>query len=296
MLIGKNRFIRRRAVIGLLLAASLMLLTLSFREGSSGVIGVIQRGALSITAPFSSATTRVTKPFVDAWSWAGGLIDARSQNVKLTQELAQARAANLQLQQLQADLDKLRALDNFTASSRLASQYGFVGATVIQQVPNVYSQTITLNVGSDDGVAVNDPVVAPAGNSTVMAGLVGHVSSVTSGACTVVLILDPNTAVSVRVVNSTVRGVAEPAAGSTGQLNLLMVGQDENVQVGQVVQTSGILSNNRGLKALLPAGIPIGQVTSVSQSNIDFPNKTIQVTPFVDLQSIDAVLVLKVQK
>ena len=83
MLIGKNRFIRRRVVIGLLLAASLTLLTLSFRGGSDGVIGVIQRGALSITAPFSAATTRVTKPFVDAWNWAGGLVDARSENERL---------------------------------------------------------------------------------------------------------------------------------------------------------------------------------------------------------------------
>ena len=53
MLIGKNRQLRRRAVIGLLLAASLTLLTLSFRQGSQGVMGAIQRGALTVTAhPF----------------------------------------------------------------------------------------------------------------------------------------------------------------------------------------------------------------------------------------------------
>ena len=77
MLIGKNRHLRRRAVIGLLLAASLTLLTLSFRQGSEGAIGAIQRGAMAITAPFSAATTRVTKPFVDAWNWTSGLVDAR---------------------------------------------------------------------------------------------------------------------------------------------------------------------------------------------------------------------------
>ena len=82
MLIGKNRHLRRRAVIGLLLAASLTLLTLSFRQGSEGAIGAIQRGALTITAPFSSATTRVTKPFVDAWNWTSGLADARSENAR----------------------------------------------------------------------------------------------------------------------------------------------------------------------------------------------------------------------
>src|SRR5947208_4604113 len=195
MLIGKNRFIRRRAVIGLLLAASLTLLTLSFRWGSDGVIGVIQRGALSITAPFSEATTRVTKPFVDAWNWAGGLVDARSENERLKKQLEEARAANLLMQQLQADIAKDRQLLHFTQTSALASQYGFVGATVIQQSNNAYNQTITLGVGSADGVSLNDPVVPPAGDSTYLAGLIGPVSSVTSHPCAVRLILDPVTAV-----------------------------------------------------------------------------------------------------
>jgi rod shape-determining protein MreC len=295
MLIGKNRLIRRRAVIGLLLAASLTLLTLSFRGGSDGVIGVIQRGALSITAPFSAATTRVTQPFVDAWNWAGGLVDARSQNAQLKKQLDEALAANQQLQQLQADLAGYRQLLRFTKTSELASQYGYVGATVIQQSSNAYNQSITLGVGSDDGVSLNDPVVAPAGDSRYIAGLIGHVSSVTSRACTVSLILDPETAVSASVLGTTVRGVAEPAAG-TGLLNLLMVGQDEDVQTGQSVITSGIRSNNAGLKSLLPRGIPIGKVTSVSQSNVSYPNKTIQVTPYVDFQSLNQVLVLKVHQ
>ena len=43
MLLGNNRLIRRRVIVGLLLAASLTLLTLSFREGNGGVIGGIQR-------------------------------------------------------------------------------------------------------------------------------------------------------------------------------------------------------------------------------------------------------------
>jgi cell shape-determining protein MreC len=68
------------------------------------------------------------------------------------------------------------------------------------------------------------------------------------------------------------------------------------VKLGQVVVTAGLASNAQHLEALLPAGIPIGQVTGVSQSNESAPNKVIQVTPFVDFGSLDQVLVLKVQK
>jgi rod shape-determining protein MreC len=293
VLIGKNRHLRRRAVIGLLLAASLTLLTLSFRQGSQGAIGAIQRGALAVTAPLSSATTRVTQPFVDGWNWTGGLIDARSENAQLKRELEQARATNVQLQQALDDNAQYQALLNFTHNSQVASQYDFVGGSVIQQAGNIYSQTITLNVGSDDGIAVNDPVVAPAGDSDVYAGLVGRVSAVTGSACSVELLLDPDYAASARILTTTVRGILLPNSSDPGVLALRGVSQDEDVKTGGVVVTAGIQSR-QGLQSLLPPGIPIGQVTSVSQSDLNEATKTIQVTPFVDLQSLDHVLVLKV--
>ena len=83
MLLSKNRIIRRRAVVGLLLAASLTLLTLSFRQGSTGVVGEIQRDAVSITAPFATVAHRVTRPAVDAWNWGSGLTSARDSTEQL---------------------------------------------------------------------------------------------------------------------------------------------------------------------------------------------------------------------
>jgi rod shape-determining protein MreC len=293
VLIGKNRHLRRRAVIGLLLAASLTLLTLSFREGSQGAIGAIQRGALATTAPVSSVTTRLTQPFVDAWHWTSGLVDARSENVKLKRELAVAAARNQQLQQLQYELAQDNQLIKFTEQSRIASQYDYVGGSVTRQVPNAYNQTIALDVGSSQGVSVNDPVVAPAGDSNEFAGLIGRVTAVTSNASSVQLILDPDTAVSARLQGSTVHGVAMPSDADPGLLSLKMVPQEEQVSTGQVVVTAGLQANSQHLSSLLPAGIPLGQITSVSQDELA-TTKTIQVTPFVDFGSLDRVLVLKV--
>jgi cell shape-determining protein MreC len=84
-----------------------------------------------------------------------------------------------------------------------------------------------------------------------------------------------------------------PSDGNPGVLSLKMVPQEEQVSTGQVVVTSGLQSNKQQLRSLLPAGIPIGQITSVSQDE-NFPDKSIQVTPFVDFGSLDRVLVLKV--
>jgi len=280
-------------VIGLLLAASLTLLTLSFREGSQGAIGAIQRGALAVTAPVSSVTTRITQPFVDAWHWTSGLVDARNENIKLKRELAYYSAQNQQLQQVKYELAQDDQLIKFTQQSRIASQYDYVGGSVIRQVPNAYNQTITIDVGSSQGVSINDPVVAPAGDSNEFAGLIGRVTAVTPSASSVQLILDPDSAVSARVQGGTVHGVAMPSDADPGLLSLKMVPQEEQVSTGEVVVTAGLQANAQHLSSLLPAGIPLGQITSVSQDDLA-TTETIQVTPFVDFGSLDRVLVLKV--
>src|SRR5262245_25245740 len=99
MLLRKNRLIRRRVIIGLLLAASLTLLTLSFRESSGGAAGAVQRSVLSVTGPATDAVHRVTQPVVDAWNWSSGLINARDENAKLKKQVGQASGYAVQIQE-----------------------------------------------------------------------------------------------------------------------------------------------------------------------------------------------------
>src|SRR3954469_2157164 len=130
MLIGKNRLIRRRVIIGLLLAASLTLLTLSFREGATGVSGSIRRSTLAITAPVSSGVHRITQPVADAWNWTTGLIVARQGNEHLKTQLEQAGPANVQLQSMQEELAKKNQLLHFVQSADAAG-FDYIGASVI---------------------------------------------------------------------------------------------------------------------------------------------------------------------
>ena len=286
MLLAKNRVIRRRAVVGLLLAASLVLLTLSFREGSRGVIGSIQRSALSITAPFSDAAHRVTQPFVDAWDWAAGLVDARQEVERLQEEVDRAAVDTVSYQQQVEENRRLKALLNYQE----ATPYETVAAAVIAQFPIGYGHTVTLDVGSNDGVHLDDPVVAPAGEG---AGLIGRVQHVTADACIVLLITDRDSAVTARVQGGTAKGLIVPSEGDPGVLSLELVRNDEVVSNGDVVVTAGYRSG--GLSALLPPGIPIGVVSSWHLSDVS-AYKTVQVTPLVDFENLSDVLVLKVQR
>ena len=195
MLLSKNRIIRRRAVVGLLLAASLTLLTLSFRQGSTGLVGEIQRDAVSITAPFATVAHRVTRPAVDAWNWASGLASARDSSEQLKRLRDQYGADQVRLQAATEEVARLKALLHFKST---LGQTKSVAGQVLAQSPNAYQNTVTIDIGASAGVAINDPVVAPTEDS---GALIGKVSQVTSGQAIVTLLLDPQTYVSAGVLH-----------------------------------------------------------------------------------------------
>jgi rod shape-determining protein MreC len=175
----------------------------------------------------------------------------------------------------------------------VAASYPGIGATVIALPTNAYHQSIELNVGSNDGVAVNDPVVAPSsGDTGAPAGLIGKVSNVTPSASTVQLITDPDSAVTAADAKGGAKGIIAPTPGNPDVLTMMAVPVTASMGEGDVIVTAGLA---HGLTALLPQGIPIGTVTSVSESDTT-ATKQIQVTPFVDFQGLNAVQVLKVHR
>jgi rod shape-determining protein MreC len=285
MLLSKNRVIRRRAVVGLLVAASLTLLTVSYREGSTGVVGSMQRGVVGVTAPFASVAHRVTRPFVDGWHWTTGLVHARNQ----TAQLATLRV------QVGKDASRIAALTAQNAALKAAAayreqntQFKSISGSVIIQPQSLGSQTsVMLGIGSDQGVAVNDAVVAPVSDG---GGLVGRVSEVTGGTATVQTLLDPTTGVTAQVQGASgAVGTIIPASGTPGELTMVQVPKSVRVRKGDTVITTG--SSGR-LASLYPDGIPIGRVSQVTIADSALTME-IQVTPFVDFSNPDVMIVLE---
>jgi len=78
-----------------------------------------------------------------------------------------------------------------------------------------------------------------------------------------------------------------------GSLLLDFVRKEANVQVGDVIVTSG--TRSKQYPSLFPAGILIGVVTSVGQSDTAL-YKQIQIDPYVDFSALDAVTALITHK
>jgi rod shape-determining protein MreC len=83
-------------VVGLLVLASLAMITVYFRESPNGGLHDAQSAASSALRPFEIAASRVARPFEDAYGWTADLFHAKSENEKLRQEVKDLRQQAIQ--------------------------------------------------------------------------------------------------------------------------------------------------------------------------------------------------------
>ncbi|HEU5264098.1 MAG TPA: rod shape-determining protein MreC, partial [Gaiellaceae bacterium] len=176
----------------------------------------------------------------------------------------------------------LRRLLEYLDSPRFPVDFNPVAAEVIGRPAGAFTQAIVVAAGSSNGVQVNDPVV----NAD---GLVGLVTRVTPDTARVQLLTDEEAAVSAVDLRTSAPGIVLHARGTRETLVLDRVRKRDRIKVGDEIVTAGWRAGV--LSSLYPKGIPIGKVTSVGLTDTDLFQQ-VQVDPFVDFGSLDAVLVL----
>jgi rod shape-determining protein MreC len=112
-------------------------------------------------------------------------------------------------------------------------------------------QLVTVDKGSDDGLSRGMPVITAE-------GVLGRVHSTNSGSADVLLAIDRNSSIAVRVARTraraNVRGLGQP-----GLARLDHAVRSEDVIEGDLLVTSGT-------DAVFPAGLPVGRVTRLQRA------------------------------
>ena len=275
--------LKRRLVVGLLVLASLAMITVYFRESPNGGLHDFQSVAASAMRPFEVGAQRVARPFRDAYGWVAGVFHAKSENEKLRQQLEDLRQQMIQNQAAARDYEELVRLLKYKRGPKFPQDFSgdkAVTTSVLSNPDGEFEQRITIAAGSSSGIRQYDAVVTAD-------GLVGHVSQVLRDQALVTLITDKESAVTARDVSTGAVGVLRHGEGSALFLDRVL--KSKRVRAPDLIVTAG--SRQGRLPALYPEGIQIGYVTSVSQSDID-PFQDVQVVPFVDFTDLDTVLVL----
>lgn len=263
----------------------LTLLLLGLHE--AGLLTPIESGMQYVVAPLQRGAAR----FVD---WIGSLFttvrDVRElqAEVEALQEQVDALTVeNVRLQVFQAEVEQLRALLNFVAENpswtylgadvvgREACAYAPCGE-VIGEEPNPYLRYLSINVGREEGVEVGMPVV------TGGAVLIGRIAEVAPHTAKVQLLTDSGSAVAAMLQHSRATGlvVGQP----DGTLRMTYVPQDDELEEGDVVLTSGLAGS-------VPRNLIIGQVAAVDRKDIALFQEAL-VRPAVDYRQVELVLVI----
>ncbi len=273
---------RRRVVLGLLVACSLVLLTAYFGEAGGGALHSVQRGTSEILNPVQEGASRALKPVRDLFGWFGDTIAAKGQVEDLRRERDRLRTEVAE--------NEVRA-DEYTRISKLVELQGALGlkdyaprtGRVIFQSPTVWYATIRVDKGSDDGVQVGQPVLNEE-------ALIGRVTEVFGGSAQVTLITDTTTKVPARAGREQVFGIVEPtSAGNPTDLVMQFTQPNRRLKAGDRVVTRGTEPQDRG-PSLYPVGLPIGEITEIRDQGSD--TQEVHLRPYADMRSLDFVQIL----
>jgi rod shape-determining protein MreC len=284
--LARRRIAVRRGVVIALVAISVLLFTVYFRESAGGALHELQDGAGAAVAPVQSIAVKAVRPFQDAWHWTSGLVDARGRAVRLAKENAILRGQLVDQEARSEERQRLNALGPVKGLSADPYRgYALVHAEIIGRSPTNWYSRAVLNVGTSDGVVDNSPVVAGAYRG---APLVGVVTTAGSGRSVVTFITDQRFE-----AGATVLGAGNPpgllSTTGSGVLQLSNVPSSYPVQARRPVVTSGF--GTIQLPSVYPRGLFVGQVSSVGTSTDD-QYWAIQVTPAVDVRSLSDVVVM----
>ncbi len=269
-------------MIGVLVLASLVLISLSFRSDGSGPLSGVQSAGATVLRPFAVGFERVAQPFRDVYGWADSLLSAQSEAEELRAEVRELRQRAIQSEFALQENIYLRELLDYIDGPRFPADFEPVPAEVIGRPTGAFTQAITIAVGASNGVRANDPVVTAD-------GLVGVVTRVTSGTARVQLLTDEEAAASAVDLRTGATGIVRHVRGTRETLVLDRVRKQDVVRRGNEIVTAGWRAG--ALSSLYPKGIPIGKITSVGQTDTDLWQQ-VQIDPYVDFGALDAVIVL----
>ena len=270
-------------VAGLVVLA-LIMITISFREPTSGPLHSVQSAGATVLRPFEVAAERVARPFRDVYGYFAGLVHVKRENEKLKREVNTLRQQALLGEGARTENARLRDLLHFRDGPLFPSDYTGVNTRIIGW-RNEFDERVVIAAGRDDGIHQETPVVTSD-------GLVGSVTQVSGSAALVTLLTDESSAVQARDQKTGAFGVVRHGQRE-GLLIVDRVTKDKLVERGDVIVTAG--TRSRQYPSLFPPNIPIGIVISVGQSDTA-PYKQIQIQPFVDFTSLDAVTALITEK
>lgn len=266
-----------------------------FRQGLSALTKLVLCSALAVflmaadtrftlTQPLRAAMATLLLPVVEVlnvpvqlWENAGeylqGLKQAQDDQNRMRETLVLQAEKAARADQLAQENARLRALMELRPAITVRSQ----AAEVLYEAPDPFSRKLFLDRGSQHGVVPGSPVINEA-------GVLGQITRVYPLSSEVTLLLDKDAAIPVLNPRTQHRSAAF-GNGSSDAMELRFMAGNDDVQVGDVLVTSGV-------DGVYPPGLPVARVTKVDR-RADSAFARIALLPTAQPDGVRHVLVLE---
>lgn len=274
--IRTQREIRQRAPIWLvvLLLTNLIIMAVDARDNGTKQrllrvwVQAVASPAQSISSKASGASTSLIGQIVNFRSTA-------AENDRLKEELSKTRLELQNVHQTWVENERLKNL----LSLKEETGYDQVAARVIARDSSIWFNTITINRGSSNGVALNMPVMTAG-------GIVGRVIAVSPWTAQIMMITDEKAAAGAIVGELSGSGAlgSVRGLGESGLIEMRYVSGLQKVEVGDYILTTG-------QDGIYPAGLNVGEVVQVKHGTATQPHQ-ILIKPGAKLDQLEEVAVL----
>ncbi|MFI6594603.1 rod shape-determining protein MreC [Nonomuraea sp. NPDC050536] len=264
---------RARMILGLLLLAALVTLTIDHRSGEGSPLGALRAGGAWLFGSAEQVGTTVTNPvggffqaMVNAPSAQSDIQRLKAENAKLRSELAAGRL----------DAGRSGQLKRLLGLSGLGG-YKIVTANVVARrgVPG-FEEAAEIDAGTADGIRPEMTVL----NGD---GLVGRVVQAESGTATVVLISDPASSAGARLENGNEIGVVHGVAENGRLVQFKLLDSTAPLERGGRIVSFG---SQRGTPYV--PGVPVGVIERVEATPGEL-TRIAYARPYADLTALDVV-------
>ena len=206
------------------------------------------------------------------------LWEVKNENDELRKLLAQSEQYSAKIEALEKELKEKNELMGI----KVINNYQKVYADIINRNPEIYNNQITINVGSNDGVKLDNAVISSN-------GLIGKVVEVNNHTSRVRLLTsqDQLSKVSVQIHirdNESVHGYLEQYDLESGCYIVRLFTNNNDVKINQNITTSGV-------GGVFPSGLFVGKIYQI-QELVNENGRILYVTPASDFSSFEYVAVL----
>ena len=205
------------------------------------------------------------------FAWVKIVFNTIDENRELREKVLYLTLENTRIKDAEIENQRLRKMIGFKKSGNLK----YLPAVVISKGFHQIINSIQINVGENDGVKKNMPVIAER-------GLVGKTFLVGKESSLVQMMNDVNFGVSARILRTRATGIVNWKTGNIFEISY--VPKSSDVAVGDTIITSGY-------GQIYPPKIPVGVVSEVSDS-VPGMSKKITLKILVDFPSVEEVFVI----